>query len=285
MPGVKNVPKARPAQTTSTASTQALFGHGSSAATGAEARSPSVSGTTGPRRSESWPTATLFTASRPPEQRKTAPIATAPKPSTARRGGGSTDRTPKRSAGRTTNQHAPSIRGSRSARMSVIGPCISAGRRAGVATAQPTRPSESAAKTPNVQPMPATDAIPPITGPKSAPTTAVANVRPIRRPRRSAGASATSHAIAPVHENALATPWAKRAASSCHGSVAIPNRAVQSATIESPTITVGFTPSRAATIPLGMAPTNAPAGYAAARTPAPVLPGPKVVGQGGGGGS
>ena len=46
--------------------------------------------------------------------------------------------------------------------------------------------------------------------------------------------------------------------------------------IESPMITVGFTPRRAATMPLGMAPKNAPAGYAAASTPAPVFPSPKV---------
>ena len=44
----------------------------------------------------------------------------------------------------------------------------------------------------------------------------------------------------------------------------------------SPITTVGLTPARVATIPLGMAPTNAPAGYAAASTPAPVLPRPSV---------
>jgi hypothetical protein len=47
---------------------------------------------------------------------------------------------------------------------------------------------------------------------------------------------------------------------------------VHTATVARPAITVGFTPSRAATIPLGIAPRNAPAGYAAARMPAPVLP-------------
>jgi hypothetical protein len=47
-----------------------------------------------------------------------------------------------------------------------------------------------------------------------------------------------------------------------------------SATIVIPTSTVGFTPARAATIPLGIAPTSVPAGYAAASAPAPALPSP-----------
>src|SRR5262249_26906072 len=130
------------------------------------------------------------------------------------------------------------------------------------------------ATAPNVQPTPATDAIPPITGPKSAPTTAAAKAFPIRRPRRSGGALATSHASAPVHENDEAHPWAKRARSSCHACSATPNRIVQTPTRVRPTITVGLAPTRDATRPLGIAPTNVPAGYAAARTPAPVLPRP-----------
>ena len=111
--------------------------------------------------------------------------------------------------------------------------------------------------------MPATEAIPPRTGPKSAPPTAAAKAWPISAPRRPAGAAATSHASAPVQENALASPCAKRARSSCHAESASPNSTVVAATTVSPTSTVRFTPARAATIPLGIAPTNAPAGYAA----------------------
>ena len=99
---------------------------------------------------------------------------------------------------------------------------------------------------------------------------------PIRLPRRPGGDAATSHASAPVQENALASPWRNRARSSCHASFAIPNSTVQKATAVSPITTVGLTPARAATIPLGMAPTSAPAGYAAASTPAPALPRPSV---------
>ena len=46
---------------------------------------------------------------------------------------------------------------------------------------------------------------------------------------------------------------------------------MQTATVDIPATTVGFTPIRDATIPLGTAPRNVPAGYAAASRPAPVL--------------
>jgi hypothetical protein len=79
-------------------------------------------------------------------------------------------------------------------------------------------------------------------------------------PRRPAGEAATSQASAPVQENALARPWQKRARSSCHAVCAIPNRAVVRATTLSPMRTVGLTPSRAATMPLGIEPKSAPNG-------------------------
>ncbi len=179
---------------------------------------------------------------------------------------------PNSSEGSTTSQQPASICGSVSALNSSPRPCASPVRSSGVAPAQATRPRESTPTTANVQPMPATEATPPSTGPNSAPPTAVANAVPIRRPRRPGGAAATSQAIAPVHENALASPCAKRAASSCHGWSAIPNSTVHVATIVSPSNTVRFAPHRAATTPLGSAPTSAPAGYAAERIPAPALP-------------
>src|SRR5205814_1585302 len=81
---------------------------------------------------------------------------------------------------------------------------------------------------------------------------------------------------APVHENALAIPWQRRARSSSQGTFATPKIAVVTATTIIPTSTVGLTPIRAATTPLGIEPTSAPAGYAAASTPAPALPSPSM---------
>jgi SpoIID/LytB domain protein len=164
----------------------------------------------------------------------------------------------------------------RKARISAESGCGRSGRSAGVNAAQAARPSEAAPTTTNVARTPACEATAPSTGPKSAPPVAAANAPPIVVPRRDAGVPATSQASAPVHENALASPWAKRAASSSHGVVAIPNRIVQVATHVSPTSTVGFTPTRDATTPLGSEPIRQPAGYAAASTPAPVLPRPSV---------
>ena len=51
-----------------------------------------------------------------------------------------------------------------------------------------------------------------------------------------------------------------RARSSCQALVASPNNAVVTATPIRPTSTVGLTPNRAATIPLGIAPTRVPSG-------------------------
>ena len=61
----------------------------------------------------------LFATSNAPVTRKTAPIATDPNPSTESRSGASTDTAPKSSAGSTTNQNAPSTRGSLKARPSM----------------------------------------------------------------------------------------------------------------------------------------------------------------------
>ena len=112
----------------------------------------------------------------------------------------------------------------------------------------------------NVRPVPAIEAIPPRIGPQSAPPIARPNAVPISAPRRPGGAAATSQASAPVHENELASPCAKRARSSCQTESAKPNAVLVSAMQQRPTITVGLTPARAATIPLGIAPTSAPAG-------------------------
>ncbi len=109
-------------------------------------------------------------------------------------------------------------------------------------------------------PVPATVATPPRTGPKRAPATAAANARPISRPFTPAGALATSQASDPVHENELDSPCRNRALSSCHSWSTTPKSAVVIATPTSPTSTVGLTPNRAETMPLGIAPTSVPSG-------------------------
>jgi hypothetical protein len=101
-------------------------------------------------------------------------------------------------------------------------------------TAAAARPSDATPIAPNVQPVPRTDATPPSTGPNKAPATAIAKARPISEPRFSAGEPATSHASAPVHENAPAKPCRKRAASSSQACVSIPNTTMQTATVDIP---------------------------------------------------
>src|SRR5581483_2890470 len=249
-------------------------GSGRSTATTAERQSATAIGSRVPTRSDRRPTPTFITDSSPAAQRKTAPIATVPSPSAARRSGASTSSTPKRSAGKRTNQNAAATGGSTSAAPSSASGCGSAGRSAGIVDAQATRPSERTPTVVKVTPTPATPAIAPSTGPKSAPATAVANALPIAAPRRSTAVAARSQENAPVHENALAPPCRKRAVSSSQARSPRPKATVQTATIVRPTRTVRFAPARAATIPLGTAPTNAPAGYAPESTPAPVLPRP-----------
>ncbi len=217
-------------------------------------------GASGPKRSASRPTARLFAASSTPATSQVAPIATALKPSCDSRSGPSTDSVPNRSAGRTTNHTASRTRRSRSAWASVLSGFGSSGPLAGVASAHAARPSDAAATAPKVQPVPAKDATPPSTGPSSAPATAAANAWPISCPRLPEGALATSQASAPVHEKEPASPWQKRARSSSQDDCASPTPAVVAATKVSPTSTVGLTPSRAATIPLGIAPASAPSG-------------------------
>ena len=122
----------------------------------------------------------------------------------------------------TMNHAACSTRGSRNAWPSAESRCRSSGGSDGVVTAQPTSASEPTPTAPNVQPVPATDAIPPSTGPTSAPSTAAPNAWPISVPRLPGGDAETSQASAPVHVNALASPWTKRAVSSCHAASETP---------------------------------------------------------------
>ena len=116
------------------------------------------------------------------------------------------------------------------------------GETAGVANAPAPRSSATAATAPNAGAVPVKEATAPSTGPNIAPAIAAPKADPISRPRRPAGAAATSHASAPVHEKALDTPWRKRARSSAQTESAKPNATVVAARRERPTSTVGFDP-------------------------------------------
>ena len=116
--------------------------------------------------------------------------------------------------------------------------------------------------------------MPPITGPSIAPKIAAPIALPISRPRRSAGASATSHASAAVHEQALEKPWRNRAESSNHSDCANPKSTVVTIIPPSPRSRVRFTPNHDASSPAGMPPTSAPTAYEPARTPAPAFESP-----------
>src|SRR4029453_15456024 len=96
----------------------------------------------------------------------------------------------------------------------------------GVDAAAAARTTASPATTPNAGAVPVNDAIAPRTGPKSAPAIAAPNAEPISRPRCPAGAAATNQASPPVHENALDTPWRKRASISNHTESASPKATV-----------------------------------------------------------
>ena len=77
-----------------------------------------------------------------------------------------------------------------------------------------------------------------------------------------------SHASPAAQANALASPWANRAASRSQIDSANPNVSVVAAITPRPASTVGLTPKRAAAKPAGSPATSTPSGYAAASTPA-----------------
>ena len=97
-------------------------------------------------------------------------------------------------------------------------------------------------------------------GPEERPADRRCERGPIRLPRRPAGDIVTSQASAPVHENALASPCRNRVTSSCHGSVAIPKSDRAEGDGAQPDEHGRLDAGRAATMPLGIAPANAPAG-------------------------
>ena len=114
-----------------TPSTYGLSGQGRITVATTVANSPTRTGARGPSRSASRPMTMLFPVSSTPAMNQIAPIAIAPKPSSARRSGPRTPSVPKRSAGRTTSQTERRIRRSRIAAPSMPSGCGSpgAGRR------------------------------------------------------------------------------------------------------------------------------------------------------------
>ena len=122
-----------------------------------------------PRLSDSRPTRMLLPDSSAAVHRKTAPIAAPLYPRCDSRSGTSTDRFPNSRPGSSTSQkHMRSCR-SRKAANSAESGCGSSGGAAGVDAANATSPSDATPTAPNVQPVPANDATPPSTGPKSVP--------------------------------------------------------------------------------------------------------------------
>jgi hypothetical protein len=141
----------------------------------------------------------------------------------------------------------------------------------GVSTAHTSRPPAATPTALKTTSVPRLAAAAPSTGPSSAPTIAAAIAEPISSPRRSRGAAPTSQPSAPAHEAAEPSPWTKRAPSRTRmlsANAKVTDDAISRA---SPRMTVARTPSRAATQPPGSEPSSVPAGYAAARMPAPVL--------------
>src|SRR5829696_9294396 len=185
--GVQKLPKARPPATTSPASSQLLSGQGSNAATIADRKTDARIGAKRPMRSDTRPITGFTIASRAAVQSHRTPIATAAKPSSSSRNGARTPSVPNRSAGRTTNQMLRATRRFCRAWTRTESGWGEVGGGAWVRAAQTARPTAIRPAAPNAGPWPTTEAIPPSTGPKSAPTIAAAIAVPIVCPRRSAG--------------------------------------------------------------------------------------------------
>ena len=237
-----------------------------------EAPRPIRHGSTRPWRSERRPKNGLIVASSAPAATNVAPIPAAVAPSSSSRSGASTSSVPNISPTRTTTHIPVAIRGSR--RPGEHAPHRRARRHlASTASAAPTRAGRRRRRRRrvNTSSVPRLAAAAPSTGPSSAPTIAAAIAEPISSPRRSRGAAPTSQPSAPAHDAAEPSPWTKRATSRTTMLFAKANAIDELISSARPTTTVARTPSRAASQPPGSEPSSVPAGYAAARIPAPVL--------------
>ena len=192
--------------------------------------------------------------------RNTAPMAAPEAPRSSIRSGTRTSITPAKSAGIVNSQKPAITAGLRSVRSIARMPGLGSGSTPGIDHAQaasPTASTETALKTASGL---SRVAAPPSTGPSSTPTIAALSAAPISSPRRSTGAADTSHAMPAAHMHAPPIPWMKRAPSSSTMCPANANARLDSPSIASPAIRVGFTPQRIASQPAGSAPTNVPAG-------------------------
>ena len=211
-------------------------------------------------RSDTRPITGLTIASRAAVQSQRTPIATAVNPSSSSRSGARTPSVPNRSAGRTTNQMLRATRRFCTAWTKAESGWGEVRGGAWVRAAQTARPTAIRPAAPNAGAWPTTEAIPPSTGPKSAPTIAAAIAVPIVCPRRSAGASPTSHASPAVHASALPNPWTKRETSRTTIESPVAKTKVVTAIVSKPAIAVARAPNRAVAIPPGRLPTSAPSG-------------------------
>ena len=109
-----------------------------------------------------------------------------------------------------------------------------------------------------------------MTGPNSAPATAAASAVPVYWPRRSRGAVDQPPEY-PGPRGGAADALDEARDVQHHYVVGEGKATLDTTSRPSPSSTVGRTPTRAAIQPPGSAPTNVPAGYAAASTPAAVL--------------
>ena len=152
---------------------------------------------------------TLFPVSSTPAISQTAPIAIAPKPSSDEPQRPEHAERPEEQRGQDDEpdreQDAPVAHRRDEHRERLR---LARARRPGVAAAQAAMPSEAIATAPNVQPVPATEAIAAEHGAEERARDGGGERLADQRaaPRRAASA-ATSQASAPVHENALASPW------------------------------------------------------------------------------
>ena len=231
-------------------------------------------GVSRPRRSERRPAIGLITASPAAVIRKIAPMAAPLAPRSSSRSGPSTSITPANSAGSVNSQKPASTAGLRSADDSCESTAPGSGSTPGVTHAHPASAAAPTATALNTISGPTTVAAPPSTGPSNTPMIAAASAEPISSPRRSGGAAETSQAMPAAHMQAPPTPWMKRAASSSTMWFANANTRLVTPSSPSPSSSVGLTPQRAASQPLGTAAAKVPAGYAAVSTPAPVFESP-----------
>ena len=258
--GAQKNPSAVAATTIATERPTAWRGSVRHSSTTAAAPSPSRIGTSRPERSDIRPAIGLIADSAAAATRKVAPTPAPLAPRWSSRSGTSTARQPKPSAGSATSHMPVSTDGRRSAAAASPTPCATGLCVKGIVHAQAASTPATITTDPNTGSGAVRTATAPTTGPNSEPAIPAPSAVPITAPRRSGGASATSQASAPAHEQAPPMPCTKRAASSNAMWSAKPKARLEPASSASPSRTVTFGPSRDASTPPGSEPTSVPTG-------------------------